>query len=469
MPYSVWEIIEMYQQTGQRIAEKDFDMSIFHATERLRRQYDIRYDAKHPLPSDDDAADRLFQAALEFYTEVGTYCVNSGRAVRFSRQEIEEALKACSLERTVGEGADAVTYVHRDVEGWQEPMVTGGIQTALYSSDEMALKIYKGCCMDRCIDGLWGGMVATIEGRRPVIAGGPTEVFAFRRNAEIMRQATAAAGRPGMPIVNNAPSATATIAMYDAEKALRPDDGVGGAGIAEMKIDNDCFMRMAYGAATGMPFSAGSSQSTIGGFSGSIEGAAIVSVAGVFQGLMGGQGRHIGPGTSHFRLKSKMTREGLWVTSLATQALARNTHAIINGSGGEHPAAGPGTKQYFYETVAGVLANIISGAHHGSGTRKFVIGKTCDFGTPIESRFTGEVAKSAAGMTREQANELVLKMLDLYEPHLTDAPFGETYHELYDVEKEEPKEEYVRMYEEVKEELAGLGFHLRPTWAGRKG
>ena len=40
------------------------------------------------LPSDDDAADRLFQAALEFYTEVGTYCVNSGRAVRFSRQEI---------------------------------------------------------------------------------------------------------------------------------------------------------------------------------------------------------------------------------------------------------------------------------------------------------------------------------------------------------------------------------------------
>ncbi len=467
MRYSVWEIIEMFQQTGERMAEKDFDMSIFRSNERLRRQYDIRYDPAHPLPSDDDMADRLFQAALDFYTEVGTFCVNSGRRVRFSRQDILDALDACPTSRVVGEGADAVTYVHRDVEGWQEPMVTGGIQTALYSNDEMCFKIYKGCAQDRVIDGLWGGMVARIEGKRPVVAGAPSEVFAFRRNAEIMRQATAAAGRPGMPIVNNAPSATATIAMYDPETALRPDDGIGGAGIAEMKLDNDCFFRMAYGAASGMPFSGGSSQSTIGGFSGSIEGAAIVSVAGCFQGLMGGQGRPIGPGTSHFRLRSKMTREGLWITSLASQALARNTHAIINGSGGEHPAAGPGTKQYFYETVAGVLANVISGAHHGAGTRKFVIGSTPDFGTPLESRFTGEVAKSAGGMTREQANELVVKMLDLYEPHLQNAPHGQTYHELYDVDREEPRSEYVALYEEAKEELAKLGFHLRDTWAAK--
>jgi hypothetical protein len=163
-----------------------------------------------------------------------------------------------------------------------------------------------------------------------------------------------------------------------------------------------------------------------------------------------------------------MTREGLWITSLATQAPARNTPAIINGSGGEHPAAGPGTKQYFYETVAGVLANVISGAHHGAGTRKFVIGKTCDFGTPIESRFTGQVAKSAAGMTRHQANLLVLKMLDLYEPHLKDAPFGQTYHELYDVEREEPRPEYVSLYEEVLEEMFKYGFPIRDTWAGRR-
>ena len=103
-------------------------------------------------------------------------------------------------------------------------------------------------------------------------------------------------------------------------------------------------------------------------------------------------------GTVDARIKSRVTRKQLWVAGTAIQALNRNTRLIVDGTIGDHPAAGPGTKQYLYESAAGHIVATVMGAHSTEGTRKFVVGNTCNYGTPLESRWMGEVCKAAAGL-----------------------------------------------------------------------
>ena len=97
-----------------------------------------------------------------------------------------------------------------------------------------------------------------------------------------MREAIKAAGRPGMIIINNAPTSLATIAMYSEESGLRKTDGIESTGMSEVKVNYDDLNRCAFGLAHGIHIH-GSHSSVIGGFSATPEGAAIVAVAGALQ------------------------------------------------------------------------------------------------------------------------------------------------------------------------------------------
>lgn len=95
------------------------------------------------------------------------------------------------------------------------------------------------------------------------------------------------------------------------------------------------------------------------------------------------------------------------------------------------------------------------------GTRKFIVGNTPNYGSPLESRWMGEVCKGATGMDKVTANRIVNYLLAQYEPKLKDAPEGETFERLYDPEKLEPLPHYQKLYEEVKEELKKQGLNFR--------
>jgi len=200
---------------------------------------------------------------------------------------------------------------------------------------------------------------------------------------------------------------------------------------------------------------------TIGGFSGNPEGAAITAVAGVLQSLAVQKGHCFRCGVTDSRIKSRVTRAQLWVVGAGLQGLSRNTKLILDGSIGDHPAAGPGTRQYLYEAAAGFIVSTVMGSHSVAGTRKYVVGEVPNYGTPLESRWMGEVCKGAVGMSRAQADVLVKYLLDKYENNLKDAPAGQTFEALYDQQKLEPIAEYQKLYDEVKAELRGLGLQFR--------
>ena len=67
------------------------------------------------------------------------------------------------------------------------------------------------------------------------------------------------------------------------------------------------------------------------------------------------------------------------------------------------------------------------------------------------------MAKAATQINRQQANEMVIRLLEKYESQIERAPTGSRYQECYDVTTGKPGEDYVRLYAEVKEELARMG------------
>lgn len=454
---SIWDVIER-AQTGPPSPEKEFDMSVFRAATRLAKEYDIRYDPENPVPHDDRLADRTYEAGVRFFLEVGVYCLDTGRIVRFTEDEVAGELGEACSSFYLGEGADRVEVTAGRPDGSREPVVCGGLQTLLYSDEETMFKVYEACAKDRRVDGIWGGMVSHLDGRS-VDAKTPKEMWVYRRSAEILRRAVAAAGRPGMFLMHNAPTLASTIACWDSEKALRPTDVFESPGVSEMKTGYDDLNRAVWGQINGGVV-LGGNVAVIGAYSGDPAGSAIAAVAGGLQGVMVSKAKLVAGRAVALRYKTRACREHLWTASLALQALARNTHLVLEGGIGDHPGAGPGTRQYLIESAAGHIASTVSGGHSFGGTRKFLIGSTVNFGTPFESRWMGETCKAATGMSREEANEVVKGLLEEYEPHLKEPPQGYVLEALYNVDSMTPKAEYEELYQTVRKELAakGLGY-----------
>jgi methylamine--corrinoid protein Co-methyltransferase len=456
-----WEVVER-AETGERMEESAFDMKIFRVASFLGKEYKLYYDRENPVPSDNQLADHVWEAGIQAAVDIGIYCTSTKRNIRFTEEEIIETIKSATGSVRVGAEKDAVEEAHRNIGDASEPVVGAGIQTVLYSTPEIAYKMYKLCAQEPDTDGIWQGLVTKVDGKYDVRANRPSEIYQYRKEVGLMRHAITDVGRPGMFICANAPTAAATIGMCDPINGIRPTDAVSGGLIAELKISFDELNRMAFALAYGSPRRA-SHTAVIGGFSGGPDTAPAIAVAGGLLGMLVTQSELAGPNYVHNRIKSRSCRACIWTGSSANQAFARNSRIPASGSGCDHPAAGPGTEQYFYESAAGNLASVASGAAAlTGGTRKFVIGRVEDFGSPLESRWMGEICKASAGIKPEKANEIVKILLPRYENRLEkEAPFGFTFSQLYDVDREAPKPNYLRMYEKVKDEFRGFGLAFR--------
>lgn len=459
MALPFWEILNR-SKSGPIVEEKQYDLALFKKTQELQKKYGIKYDPAKPVDVEGGMADRIYAAGTKLFLDLGTYCTTTKRVIKVSEGELREEIQSRPETVEMGQGRDRVKMVHREVGGPQEPIVIAGIQTIPFSDEEMMFKISRGCAMDRCVDGIWGGILLKIDGTYDVVAGSPSEIYQYRKTVEILRRAIDAAGRPGMILFNNAPTSIATIAMFDEAVGLRRTDSMEVTGMSELKVAYDDLNRTAFALACGVPIH-GAHSSTIGGFSGNPEGATIAAVAGTLQLIAVQQAESFRCGVTDSRIKSRVSRAQLWAAGTAIQGLSRNAKLIIDGSIGDHPAAGPGTQQYLYEAAAGFIVSTVMGAHSTGGTRKFVVGNVPNYGTPLESRWMGEVCKGATGMSRAQAEPLIKYLLEKYEDKLKDAPAGETFEKLYDQEKLEPIPSYQKLNDEVKEELRERGLPFR--------
>ena len=84
-----------------------------------------------------------------------------------------------------------------------------------------------------------------------------------------------------------------------------------------------------------------------------------------------------------------------------------------------------------------------------------------NYGSGLENRFCAEVLKSAAGMSRSDANEIVKALVPKYEDKLKYPPKGKSFTECTDLKTLRPTAEWQGIYEKVWKELEDLGLENR--------
>jgi len=444
-------------ETGPLTESKDFLMKAVAANAmKLTKEYDVSWDGKTFINNDDEMADRCFQAGKELFTRTGIYSMNSSRVIEFSAEEVDEALRFTPTEVAMGAGKDRVSAHHRQVEDPRKPFVFCGPFNANVHQD-MFVRLNEAFAREKIADCLFfPGYLNEVDGQlvRPTSALATQMAILY---GQWSREAVRRAGRPDMPIAGHAVMAPGEIACTNEEWGLRSTDPRAIVLISELQVDDVSMTRLAYYQAYGCPIYMAFTP-LIGGYGGNPAGTAVVAVASFIASIMlGGEIVHIGP--QHMNFKQQTNQHSLFLASLANQAVARNSNIIATTS---HTTSGrPGSAQYAYEFSALALTAVTSGSNV-SGPRP---AEPLGFNnvSPLMGRLFAEVSHAAAGMTREAAAPIVEALYEKYKDKmdLENAPKGQPFEELYDLATLDPTPEHQAIYDQVKQELIGLGVPLR--------
>ena len=440
--------------TGQYCREKDFDMKVF--VPKLRQvvdKYRIKYDPANPIPADDDLADRVFQAGMELFRDVGTYCPDTERIIRFDENELKSALAEAGAEVELGEGDDAGTLRARKPESSEPPWCFIGAGGAAVSNETLYESIMEAYARNLPLaNSITAPTLASLDGRE-VRTGSPLEVLASIKATQLARRALERGGRPGLPLMNNiATAGSDTAKIAGSQFGLRPSDAWLIGATAELKVEFQRLNEIAYVQAIGGHVNAETAP-ILGGYCGGPEGTAVTNVAYHLLCITSLQGSAHLTFPIHYKYNCTTARNVLWAVSVSTQAISRNSHFplfILS-----YTAAGPMTTMFFHEITAAITTSVVSGASiEFGGVAKAV---NVDHFTPMEPLFASEVAHAVAGMSRKDANGIVNNLLERYENQLESAPVGKMYRECWDIEKKTPGREYLELYDRMKEEMAGFG------------
>ena len=446
-------------ESGPYMKEADFDLALAKSTAALVRKHGLVFDSRVVVPTDDDLADRLYQAGLDLFIEFGVYNQSTERRILFSREEVEEAMATAPNAVVLGHGKDAVVMRHLQVEG-NHPCIVHSGPTGTPTSERYHPLILQSCANEPLVDCLGAGSVSTYRGQ-PVVPGSPVEILAARRDAAVAREAVRRAGRPGMHINDVAVPLTCAgkMAACDPETGLRPCDGLLVAQIPELKTNYDQLSRVAYLQSVGMHV-VNLMTPLIGGLGGGAEGTAVVNIASHILGVVCYGASYHDMGHMSLQWSHNTGRMGLWIYALAGQALARNTPVITTNA--IYTRSGLGTPELLWEVAAGSVVCAVCGLHQmGIGVTG---GRKADHTSGLEARFNAQVAHASLGLTRQQANDLALEFLGHYERTLGDPNPGRSFAELYNLDTLEPKAEWLDVYHQVSAAIAALGLDLHGAW-----
>jgi methylamine--corrinoid protein Co-methyltransferase len=453
-----WDVYKR-SETGPFIKEQEFDRQVGTVANQLVQKHGIRFDREQVIPSDDGLADKVYQAALELFLELGIYCRDTSRLIQFSPEEVQWALKHAPTTVTYGQGPDTRIMRHRRVEDSLPPFCLN-TPVGCTVAEERFVAMVQSYAQEPLSDTFSSAFSQTVGGR-PIKSGTPQEVEAAIWNVVKLREAARAAGRPLIGIhnlISNAEKTDATLAAIQEEFGAHPNDGLAVAAIAEMKADYERMKKVVFLDHKGYN-RYGLYGPIMGGYAGGPEATAIVHVAHHFLGLLAFGAQWHDGFPLHLMQGCNSTRDLLWLISVTGQALARNTHLLIGVS--PFTAAGPCTEMVVQEIAATVLAATVSGLH--LNLVAVARNKLPERSSGMEARIGAETGHliAAQGITRKAANEIVKRILEEYESSIPEAPQGKRFDECYDLQTVRPTQEYLDVYDRCKEQLTKFGLEYK--------
>ncbi len=176
--------------SGPIVLEDDFNMK--HLIPNIRKivqDFNIDYTPGNPVPADDDLADRLFEAAVEFVVRTGVYCDDTNRVIQFERDEIKDAIENLPAGSYFGEGRERRLFMSRKPEDERTPWChvgTGIVAT----SEDIALAQVK-------VTGAFPRLIPSVSQR--LIAFGACRLSAVLRSRSTPPSARSRPGEKGSP------------------------------------------------------------------------------------------------------------------------------------------------------------------------------------------------------------------------------------------------------------------------------
>jgi len=410
-----------------------------------------------PIPSDDDLADRFYQAGFDAAVEIGLLCADTNRAIRLSAEELQAALDAAPSEFWLGSGDQRVHYQHRGFDDPTPPVWTAPLSIAV--AEDAFVPMVEAFARVPVIDVLQGPSLETIHGR-PLRSGSPYEHLAGRYQAELMHEGLRRAGREGMPLEAIATSTThlGLLGGYGLPEGYSPQhDIVTILSIADFWTSYESLFKLTQVYVADGEYINGATWIMLGGYAGGPEGTAVACIAYTLLMISLFQGSRGGVPPFDLAYMGNTGRRAQWALSIFDQAVARNTHVVLQSV--VNQVTGPGTKELLYESLVGMTNIAVSGTSNCVGVRS-AGGRLTNYLTPLENQFAGEVYKAAAGMSREQGNEIAKRFIPKYEGILATPPDGRPFQELYNLDTLQPIAEWRQMYEEVKAEAIDAGLPL---------
>ncbi len=414
------------------------------------------FSRENPINTDDALADEFFKAGSELAVEMGVFCRDTERVVKVSEEELKDAMRYAPSEVPLGTGIDRRVLKHRRPEDRNPPLICASL--GIVVSEDLYVPLMQGIVQNPEIDIFEGGSLQTIFGH-PVLAGTPYETLLGRYHAQLTREALWRAGRPGMPIVAiiSATTEYGQLGGFGIKGGFDPDTNLvlilapGDFQTAYMILH-----KIAHALNCGAKIQSGMS-SFIGGYTGPPEGAVLAQIATTFYQFSILQAHICVESIFDIRYGGNCGREGQWATSVAYQAISRNTH-VVRGTT-MNQVAGPCTEMLLYESAVAML-NVSSSGLSRVDIPRSAGGKYADYLTPLECKFCAEVLKRSAGMSRKQVNEIVKVLIPKYEDKLLRPPKGKSFRECYDLKTLKPTQEWLDIYLKVKGELIELGVPL---------
>lgn len=183
--------------TGPKMDENEWDRQVIpQTTKKLKEKYNLKFDKKQIIPTDDDLLDRLYQAGLEMLVTCGTFCVDTKRVIKYTEEEVLEAVAGAPREIVIGEGRDARRMAPRCGNDPRPPLCQGG-PTGAPVSENIFVQTHEAFAREPLVDCIVDGVLGTIYGH-PLASNTPWDIAAAKMEALSLREAVMRAGRPGM-------------------------------------------------------------------------------------------------------------------------------------------------------------------------------------------------------------------------------------------------------------------------------
>ena len=442
-------------QTGRKMAEDVWNMSLFQKIQELVKRHGIPTYSEDMsfLNMDDDLPERAFHAGVDLIVEHGVYCITTGRVVELTREEVLTAIKESPSQIAVGNGPDARMMKQREIEGTEPLNVCPGHHSPF--TEDLGSLVVKNFAQIPRTDFIEGFNFVEVDGRE--ILGMPLEVYATRRQIAWMREGVKKAGRPGLSIVLYPIStrAAALMSVLEPTQGLRRGDGILTSVLPDEKIEHDLLATAIASEDYGCWRISGSF-SMMGGFCGGVDGAIVEGIAKPLAAMICYHVYVNYTGVENVRTVSALTiplQPLNWGRSVVNQALNRYSNIICMAW--IIPTSGPGTETHLLETAIRSIEGTLNGANLYAprhSRAQMNAGQT-----PVEAEFMVEISDAVlkAGLDRSRASEILTKLAEKLSTRQPGP--GYTIQECYDLVNHRPSPEFQKIYMSVKDELSTLG------------